>query len=225
MLQTSREYPISTFEQSKIEYLLQPFDIISLRVNSNLGESFFVGSDQNNSSYQKNQQGFEFIIEHDGTIKLPMVGRLNISGKTVREAENFLENEFKNYIVNPYILLSVTNRKVLIYMNSGTSAHIVNLPSENFTLLEAIASVGGMSNISKAYKIKLIRGNVTNNPEIFTWNISTIEDLKQSNLYLENNDIIYIESKKQIVTKILKEIAPYLTLFTTALSIYGIFFK
>jgi polysaccharide export outer membrane protein len=110
-------------------------------------------------------------------------------------------------------------------MNSGTKANIVHLPVENFTLIEAIAQVGGLTNISKAYKIKLIRGDVTKNPEVYVWNISSLEDLKNSNIYLENNDIIYVENKKQVVNKVLVEIAPYLTLFTTALSIYGIFFK
>jgi len=226
MLQTPKNYQITDFEPSKIEYVLQAYDKISLRVTSNTGESFFGNIEEGSgASYQRNQVGFEFNIEYDGTVKLPIVGRINIIGKTVREAESYLEELYSNYFVSPYILLTVTNKKIMIYQNSATNATIVNFPNEKFTLIEAIAQIGGLSGTSKAYKIKLLRGDLTNNPSVYTWNISNISDLNKSNIYLENNDIIYIDSKKQIVSKVLKEIAPYLTLLTTAMSIYGIFFK
>ena len=228
MLQTPENYPKSNFEPSRIEYILQPYDRIAIRVTTSNGESFFGNmGDGNNgaANYQRNQSGFEFLIEYDGTVKLPIVGRTEIIGKTVREAETFLEDLFSKYFNNPYILLTVTNKKVLIYQNSATQATVLNFSEEKFTLVEAIARIGGLSSTSKAYKIKLIRGNLTNKPQVYFWNISSIEELNKSNIYLENNDIIYVDSKKQIVSKVLREISPYLTLLTTAISIYGIFFK
>ncbi len=227
MFYTEKNFPISDFEPSKNEYIIKPYDKIALRVVSNTGESFFgSGSNENTSSnYQRNQDGFEFPVEFDGKVKIPILGRIEIAGKTVREAEMLLEQEYENYFIKPFVLIKVTNRKVMIFMDGGTKASIVQMPSENLSLIEAIAQVGGITDISKSYRIKLIRGDLTQNPEIFFWNVSNLADLKNSNIFLEANDIIYIDSKPQYFLRVLKEVSPYLTLVTTLVTIYGVFFK
>jgi len=228
MFQTEDDHPVATFESSKNEYVIKPYDKISLRVVSNVGESFFgtgnMSEGGSSSNYQRNQSGFEFPVEFDGQVKVPILGRITISGKTVREAEELLEKEYGEYFVNPFVLVQVTNRKVMLFMNSGTEASIIEMPSENLTLIEAIAQTGGISDISQSYRIKLIRGDLTKNPEVYYWNISNLTDLKDSNIYLEANDIIYIDSKPRYVFRVLTEISPYLTLTTTLVSIYGLYF-
>lgn len=229
MFKTDETYPVASFEPSKTEYIIKPYDKISLRVVSNVGESFFgtgsMSSEGGASSYQRNQNGFEFPVEFDGMVKIPILGRVKVSGMTVREAETFMEEQYSDYFVDPFVLISVTNRKVMIFMDSGTKASIVEMPSENLTLIEAIAEIGGISDISRSYRIKLIRGELTKNPEVYYWNISNLTDLKDSNIFLEANDIIYIDSKPQYVSRILKEASPYLTLVTTLVTVYGVFFK
>jgi polysaccharide biosynthesis/export protein len=229
MFQTDETYPVASFEPSKTEYIIKPYDKISLRVVSNIGESFFgtgsMSSEGGSSSYQRNQSGFEFPVEFDGMVKVPILGRVQVSGMTVRQAEEYMEEQYADFFVNPFVLISVTNRKVMIFMDSGTKASIVEMPSENLTLIEAIAEVGGISDISRSYSIKLIRGDLTKNPEIYYWNISNLTDLKNSNIFLEANDIIYIDSKPQFVSRVLKEASPYLTLITTLVTVYGVFFK
>ena len=124
MFKTDKDYPKSEFEVSKNEYIIQPFDKIGLRVVSNTGESFFgTGSMENanaNANYQRNQHGFEFLVEFDGKIKLPILGRIDIAGKTIREAELLLEKEYSNYFIEPFVLVQVINRKVMIFMDGGT---------------------------------------------------------------------------------------------------------
>ncbi len=229
MFQTDETTPISAFESSKHEYVIKPYDKISLRVVSNVGESLFgsgnMGGEGGSSSYPRNQSGFEFPVEFDGMAKVPILGRIQISGMTVRQAEEYLEKQYAQYFVDPFVLVQVTNRKVMIFMDSGTKASIVSMPSENLTLVEAIAEVGGISDISRSYKIKLIRGDLTKSPEVYYWNISNLSDLKDSNIFLEANDIIYIDSKPQYVLRVLKEASPYLTLVTTLVTVYGVFFK
>lgn len=228
MFQIEDEYPVSQFEASEKEYVIQPYDKIALRVVSNVGESLFgTGSQEgaaSSANSQRNQTGLEFPVEFDGLVKLPIVGRIPISGMTVREAEAYLEEIYGEYFVNPFVLMQVTNRKVMVFMNSATSATIIEMPTENLTLIEAIAQAGGLSEISKSYKIKLIRGDLTDNPEVYYWNISKLSELKKTNLFLEANDIIYVDSKPQYVYRVLREISPYLTLTTTIVTIYGVFF-
>lgn len=224
MLMEGPDYPISQFEPSKIEYVIQPYDIISLRVSSNVGESFFSVGGAGGDAYQRNRRGFEFPVEFDGLVKVPILGRVNVKGLTIRETEKLLEDKFSEYFVAPFVIVEVTNRQVLLFKNSATNATVIGIPSDRFTLIEAIASTGGLSEISKSHKIKLIRGDLTDNPKVYYWNIRTLDDLRGSNILLEANDIIYVDSRPQYVNRVLREISPYLTAVTTILTIYGIFF-
>ncbi|MBK6834534.1 MAG: polysaccharide biosynthesis/export family protein [Bacteroidetes bacterium] len=38
--------------------------------------------------------GIEEIVDQDGLIKLPLLGKIKISGYTLREAQVFLEKEY-----------------------------------------------------------------------------------------------------------------------------------
>ncbi len=229
MFKENKEYPVSEFKPSEKEYRIKPFDVLSIRITTNDGFSLIGlggGSSGNNeNNYRMLQRGLEYLVEFDGLVKLPTLGRINISGYTIREAEKLLEEKYAEFYQSPFVLLEVSNRKVFIFFNGGTKATTISIPPENLTLIEAISKSGGLSDISKSYRIKLIRGDITNNPEVYYWNLSTLDDIRNTNILLEANDVVYVESKPQYVTRILREISPYLTLATTALSVYGIFFK
>ncbi len=229
MFQEHKDHPILEFKPSEKEYKIKPFDILSVRITTNdgfsligLGAGSGGGSEQNNRMLQK---GIDYLVEFDGMVKLPTIGRIDLSGKTIREAEAFLEEQYTDFYQSPFVLLEVSNRKVFIFYNSGTIARTVKIPPENLTLIEAISNSGGLTEISRSYKIKLIRGDITDNPEVYYWNLSSLDDIKNTNILLEANDVIYVDSKPQYILRILKELTPYLTLATTALSVYGIFFK
>jgi polysaccharide export outer membrane protein len=90
-------------------------------------------------------------------------------------------------------------------------------------LFEAIAQVGGISS-GRANRIKLIRGDLRT-PQIFLIDLSTLDGMKKADLYLQANDIIYIEPRNQVPTQIISVLTPYLALFSTLLLIYSIIKK
>jgi polysaccharide export outer membrane protein len=219
------DYPLAEFEASEKEYEIKPFDKLALRITTNDGFSLIGlgNSQQQSGGNQERQRGLEYLVEYDGQIKLPTLGRISISGKTIREAEKFLEDMYSEYYQQPFVLIEVTNRKVIIFKDGGTKGSVITIPSENLTLVEALAQSGGITEISKSYQIKLIRGDLTGEPKVYYYNISHLKELQGSNILLEANDIIYIESKPKYVNRVLKEISPYITLLTMGLTVYGIF--
>lgn len=155
-----------------------------------------------------------YKVEFDGNVKFPLLGRIQLKGMTVREAERFLEEKYAAFYNKPFVLLEVTNRRVMIFPGSQGTAKVVPLAYENTTLLEALALAGGIASTGKAYKIKLIRGDLKN-PEVYLIDLSTIEGMKQANLILQANDIIYVEPALRIDKEVAAEILPYLSLITT----------
>ncbi|MFP4662825.1 MAG: polysaccharide biosynthesis/export family protein [Bacteroidales bacterium] len=227
MFQIGDDYPLAEFESSQKEYKIKPFDKLALRITTNEGFALVgLANDQRSGgsgNSNERQRGLEYLVEYDGLIKLPTLGRVKISGMTIREAETFLEEEYSEYYQEPFVLMEVTNRKVIIFKDGGTSGTVLTIPSENLTLIEALAQSGGITDISKAYRIKLIRGDLTGDPKVYYYDISALKELQDTNILLQANDVIYVESKPKYVNRVLTEISPYLTLLTTGLTVYGLF--
>ena len=84
--------------------------------------------------------------------------------------------------------------------------------------MEAIALAGGISENGKAHKIKLIRKTQDpSNPLVYQFDLSKISGLMYANMIVQTEDIIYVQPRRQVANKVLKEILPYVTLLTTFL--------
>ena len=222
MLRTGKHFQYSKFPESSVieEYKIAPNDELSFRLFTNDGEKIIDPiSGSNNLSRANN---LTYLVEFDGKIKLPIFGRIPISELTIREAEKMLEGKYSSFYNNPFVQLRVTNNRVIIFPGGrGGNSKVLTLSNTNTTLFEALAEAGGISD-GKARKIKLIRGDL-NNPKVYLIDLSTIQGMKQANLVLQANDIIYVEPCNRVPQEILEIIMPYLTLVSTALLIYGIF--
>jgi polysaccharide export outer membrane protein len=220
MFRTDTEFKYSEFKPSEKEYKIQPFDKLDVRIYSNDGFKL-VDVSQTTMMQQGN---LNYLVEYDGKVKLPTLGRVELSGKTIREAESYLEEKYKEFFVDPFVVISVTNKRVIIFSGGASAGKVIPLNNENYTLIEAIAESGGISDFSKSHQIKLLRGDL-NNPEIFLFNIRDLKDMKTANFLLQANDIIYVETRPKYASRILGEITPYLSLLTTALFVYSLFLK
>ncbi|MCX8483062.1 MAG: polysaccharide biosynthesis/export family protein, partial [Crocinitomicaceae bacterium] len=82
-----------------VEYRISPNDIISLSVYTNDGFKLIdittsaesVNSRLNNMN---NNTTIQFLVEPDGNVKLPIIGKMKLAGSTIREAEKLLETQY-----------------------------------------------------------------------------------------------------------------------------------
>lgn len=209
-----------------VEYRVSPNDIVSMSVYTNDGFKLIdittsaesVTSRLNNMNNNTNVQ---FLVEPDGMIKLPIIGKFKIAGLTIREAEKSLEAQYANFYNKPFVVIRVVNRRVTVFPGTGGSGRVVNLDNESTTVIEALALAGGITNTGKAKKIKLIRGDLRN-PKVILIDLSTIEGLKQGNLLLQANDIIYVEPVPRLSQEVLTQITPIVGIITSFALIYNI---
>lgn len=165
-----------------------------------------------------NGSGLSFPVEFDGTVKLPVIGRLKIAGMTPRQTEDSLETLFSKLYKNPFVRITVSNRRVLVFPGGIGTAKVVPLTDQNMTLFEALAFTGGIDANGKAYKIKLIRGNLKK-PFIFLIDASRLETFKQADLVLQADDIIYVEPIERPLTFFTREILPWIGATTSTAGI------
>lgn len=229
MLKVTSKEQLSTFPQEKEpqEYKIAPNDVLKINVYYQNGEDFldmFSMADVRTMTTSTNPNtGIEFLVEYDGLIKLPYLGYVKIDSMTLREATIFLEEKYSQYLNNPMVKLQVMNKRVTVFPGgSGGTAKVINLVNNNTTLIEALALAGGIHD-GKAYKIKLIRGDLKN-PTIYQIDLSSVDGLKKADLVLQANDIIYVEPAK-VLTQFMKEFNPYLSLTNTILLVLQLFMK
>ncbi len=163
----------------------------------------------------------EYLVDADGYVKLPIVGKKQVAGLTIREVENMLEQSFSEFYLKPFVVAKITNRRVIYFTGNTSEAKIITLADNNTTLLQLIASQGGMSMYGKAQKVKLIR-DINSNHEVYLIDLSTIQGVGDANIVLQANDVVYIDPRRRISSKALTEIAPIISLLSSSLLIIAV---
>ena len=115
-------------------------------------------------------------------------------------------------------MVKVSNKRVTVFPGGGGKAQVVSLVNDNMRLIEALGSVGGITKLGKAAKIKLIRGNLKN-PQVFLFDFSTLEGIQKSDFVLQANDIIYVEPRSDYFQELLRDIAPIVSLITSTVTL------
>ncbi len=174
------------------------------------------GQQQNQVFVQRNQ--ISYLVDRDGTVKFPVLGRVKVEGLTLRETETKLEELYTQYYNEPFVILTVQNNRVIVSPGSGGTAQVITLVNNNTTLLEALAMAGGVADRGNASKVKLLRLNQeTNMRDVYEMDLSTIDGLVYADIIVQPNDIIYVEPLPLIARELVAEIAPVITLLTTTL--------
>lgn len=233
MLRTPKDFKFEEFpEKPDSQYVIAVDDVVRMRLMANDGIRLIdvIGAERMQQTgggnlQQSSMMGEEYTVEFDGTIKLPVVGRFKIAGLKQRAAEDSLEKIFAGVYKNPFVQLSVSNKRVIVFPGGLGTAKVIPLVNPNLTLFEALALAGGIDPDGKAYRIKLIRGNLKK-PYVFLIDASSIETIKNADMILQADDIIYVEPVERPSRFFTRDIAPWISVVTStlglALTIYAL---
>lgn len=158
-------------------------DRLSIRFLNN----YDIGSSAGQSATSTANGDNSYLVNYDSTAILPLIGRINLVGLTRLEASSRLEKEYSRFIVNPIIDVNIVTLSVTVLGEAGTSGKIV-LDKENTTIVDVIASAGGIKDSGKKKDIRIIRGK-----EIIIVDLQKIEALESPAIVMQDNDIVYVQ--------------------------------
>lgn len=213
-------------DTANIRYRIAPNDVLNMKLYSNDGFKLIDLSTMSNDGAQQNQRlltsGLNYTVERDGRVKLPILGRIPITGYTLKEAELMLEEMYQEFYNNPFIILSVNDRRVVVFPGGRGDAKVINI-DDHTTLIEGIAMAGGIAENGKAKAIRLIRRpNLTEEPIVYNLDMATMEGLEYSNIILQANDIIYIAPKMGVARELVRDLGTYFGIISTAILLYSL---
>lgn len=99
-------------------------------------------------------------ISGNGTITYPLVGNINLKGLSVAKAEEDMASALQNYIKSPQvsILIKEYGNKTVHVLGQVTKPQAIEIPPEKpLTVLEAITSAGGFTDIAAPSKVRVLR--------------------------------------------------------------------
>jgi len=220
---TDYEFDVLTDTTTKL-FRIQPNDALEFRLFANDGYKMIdmVSDGAGQNMMMMNQMTFLYNVEYDGKAKLPLVGRVQLAGLEMREAEAMLEEIYSEYYVRPFIQVQIMNRRVVVFTGQSGLARTVLLENNNTTLLEVLANAGGMSVRGQAKHVKLFRLDPAGKRKVYTFDLSTIDGLKYADIVMEGDDIVYVQPNAEIAREALNDLTPLITLLTTVLLVLGV---
>ena len=157
-----------------------------------------------NSAYMRQQMGsggaygsydlYTYLIDEEGNIDFPSIGKVYVKGHTVREVKHKLEEELSTLVQempgyrSVSVEVNIVNRSFSI-IGAQSGRYMIN--KEKMTIFEALAMAGDLQEFNSRQEIKLVRekNGVTT---IKTFDARSKDIVNSEYYYIEPNDIIYI---------------------------------
>lgn len=139
-----------------------------------------------------------YLIDDEGFISLPLIGKLKIENLTTQEARDLLTEKLEKYLQQPTVNLRILNFKITV-LGEVNRPSVYTIPNEKISLPEVLSLAGDLTIFGKRSNIMVIRE--TNGKWDFARIDMTKRDMFSSPFYyLHSNDIIYVEPTKGRIT-------------------------
>lgn len=205
---------------------IQTDDVLYILVRAldqETAEPFNLFSSINMSSMNLNNQNATltgYLVDPEGNIDMPMLGRLHVAGLTVDEAKETIAKKLKPYLTDPVIMIRFMNFRFTVLGEVG-SPRTISVPGERMTILEALGQAGDLTPYSNRERILVIREQ-NGRREFGYVNIHSPEVFQSPYFYLQQNDIIYVEPTKEVVAIVRDPISETLPIISGILSIAAV---
>ena len=165
------------------QYILGPADTISINLTD---------TDDLDGSY---------LIDQDGMIDLPFIGKLKIDNLNLNDAQNILMEVIKNYYKNPDLQINIEefNSSKVYILGAVRNQVTIKLDQKPIRVIEA--AIQANFNPSSSEKSFGTKGFLRRDNEVYKINLTNAYKSKddKENFYLKKNDVIFIDRNSDAI--------------------------
>lgn len=180
------------------EYLIQQNDILSIYVSSLSPEasSFFntiapvERSEQSSLGNYSTRTDIGYLVDGQGMIDLPLVGKVKVAGLSTSVASDTLTNRLERFLQVPSVRIYVQNFKVTI-LGEVNRPGVYTVTNEKLSIPEAVGLAGDLNIYASRKNITLIREE-KGEKKYYTVNLTDRALFTSSYYYLRSGDILYV---------------------------------
>lgn len=132
-----------------------------------------------------------YIVDKQGDIVMPVIGRLNVAGKTAREIEEIVTSKVSTTVKDPFVRVELMGFYVNV-MGEVKNPHRIHVDSQRFTLLDALSAAGDLTEYGERSNVMVIREE-DGKQTYHRLNIADSNIFSSPYFYLQQNDVVYVE--------------------------------
>lgn len=179
-------------------YRLQVGDVLSIRVQSVqpvLSDIFNVPGPQTMASGDPSTLYLTgYPVDDNGTINLPTVGRVKVTGLSLEQTQTLLQQKVTAYVRDANVLVKLLSFKVTVLGEVRQPGRYFIYNSQA-TVLEALGMAGDLTEFGNRENVKLIR-QTAKGSEVVLLNLTDAKLLQSPYYYMLPNDALYVEPLK-----------------------------
>ena len=179
--------------------VIQPNDVLQISVQTiDPQGANMMGTQQSASFGSQGAQGATvapgYLVDKNGEIELPLVGRIKVGGMTTTGARNAIGTKASQYYKNPVVNVRFSNF-VITVLGEVNRPGQYTVPNEKVTIYDALGMAGDLTIGGKRNDILLMREE--GGEKKFVRVDLNSKDLFQSPyFYLRQHDVIYVGPTK-----------------------------
>lgn len=182
---------------------IMPKDLLTIMVNTTDPEAAApfnltaqTAANNANTSLYSQPTLQQYLVNNEGNIDFPVLGRLHVGGLTKNQAEDLVREKLKPYLrEEPIVTVRMVNYKISV-MGEVARPGTFTVNNEKVNILEALAMAGDLTIWGKRDDVMLIREDAKGKREIITLNLNDANLITSDHYYLQQNDILYVSPNK-----------------------------
>jgi polysaccharide export outer membrane protein len=152
-------------------------------------------SGSNNSQGETGGYLYGYDVKADGNILLPVIGAVQVEGKTIEETRRILQEEFGKSYKNVTVECKFLSFKYTVIGEVKSPGTYINY-NNYLTVLEAVGHAGGVDDFGRRDKIIVVR-SLKGGSKTFSVNLQDKKLLSSEAYFLHPNDVIIVQPESR----------------------------
>lgn len=139
-----------------------------------------------------------YLVDNDGYIQFPIVGKIKVAGLTKTECEELVKSKVTPYLAateNPVVIVRMASYRVTV-MGEVAKPGVVPVATEKMSIMEALSEAGDLTIYGKRENVLLIREDANGQKSQHRINLNDANLINSPYYYLQQNDLVYVEPNK-----------------------------
>lgn len=147
-----------------------------------------------------NSQFLDYIIDTDGNIDFPVLGKIKLIGLTVEEAKDLIKKKLSDgYLKDPIVNMRILNFRISV-LGEVRSPGTYMVSGQRITIMEALGLAGDLTIKGRRDNILVVRD--FNGTKTYTRvNLTNKEVFNSPVYFLTQNDVVYVEPNNSAMSE------------------------
>jgi polysaccharide export outer membrane protein len=137
------------------------------------------------------QKLYTYLVDEDGFIQFPYLGRIHIAELSINEANRMLEEKIRPAVPDVMVNVQIVNYKVSIF-GEVKEANVYEVKGYRVSILDLIAMAGDLTINADRKNVLLVRDN-NGKKETARLDLTKPDVFSSPYYYLQQNDLVYVE--------------------------------